>query len=60
MKTVINIGTNRGNLVNVTFDKPFQEIKYDDVYDKAREKYPEGLILIHGWVDVTKPTGDQQ
>ena len=58
MKTVINIGTNRGNLVNVTFDKPFQEIRYHDVFDKAREKYPKGLLLIGGWVDVTQQQED--
>jgi hypothetical protein len=53
MKTTINIGTNRGNIVGVTMDKPFNKITIDDIYSIASVRYPTGNIRIHGWSDIT-------
>jgi len=59
MKTLINIGTNQGNLQEVEVNKPFEDIKYREVFDIARKKFPEGNLLIHGWVDVSSIKKDE-
>jgi hypothetical protein len=53
MKTTINIGTNKGNIVGVTIDKPFNKITGTDVFAIARKHYPDGNIRVHGWCDIT-------
>lgn len=47
--TTINIGTSQGNITNVEFDKPFNEIGYNEVREIARQKYPKGRLSIIGW-----------
>lgn len=53
MKTIINIGTSIGNFTNVEFDKPFSEIKYDDIREYLISKN-EVLFgtTIYGWMEV--------
>jgi hypothetical protein len=53
--TVINIGTNKKNIVGVEIDKPFDEISYADIKQIVEEKYGiPNTIQIQGWCDVTK------
>lgn len=52
MKTKINIGTSKGNIVGVEFDKPFSEINAQDIYVKAYKKFGKN-VFVEGWCDVT-------
>lgn len=57
MKTIVNIGTSRGNIRGVEFDKPFEEITGRDVLIAAMKKFPKALrISIIGWVNMTPKT----
>jgi len=51
MKTIINIGTDRGNIKNIVFDKEFKDITSKECYAIAREAYPNCVLI--GWADVT-------
>jgi hypothetical protein len=52
MKTVVNIGTVKKNLVGEVFDKPFDKINYRDIYERVEKKI--GSTSIIGWVNMTK------
>ena len=54
MKTIINIGTNKKNITGIEFDKKFEDITIQDIYDVCMKKFGnrENLIII-GWCDVT-------
>lgn len=56
MKTIINIGTNKKNIVGVEFDKPFKEITSKDIFKVVRTTYPGEPVQVHGWCDVTNKT----
>ena len=54
MKTIINIGTNKKNIIGVEIDKKFNDIQYDDIVDIVREKFGDMKgVNIQGWCDVT-------
>ena len=44
----INIGTSKGNIVDVKVNKSFSEIKYADILKIAREKFGHPTYII-GW-----------
>ena len=46
----INIGTNKGNIVNHDMKKPYNQIKFADIALVAKSKFGDGNINIHGWV----------
>lgn len=46
MKTVINIGTNQGNLTNQVFDKDFRDIKFPEVFER-----PVTITILRCWED---------
>lgn len=55
MKTIVNIGTNKKNIVGVVFHKPFIEITYEEIREAAIKVL--GTLKgnkIQGWCDVTK------
>ena len=56
----INIGTNKGNITQVRFNKPFKEITFTDIQKVVSERYGVGPIQIFGWAQVypkrNKPT----
>ena len=54
MKTTINIGTSRGNMVGIEIDKPFNEIRYADILKIVTEKFKDANgARIDGWCDVS-------
>lgn len=54
MKTIVNIGTDKKNIVGVIFEKPFQDITYQDIIKVVRDRLgTSGKYNIHGWCDVT-------
>lgn len=55
--TIINIGTNKGNLQGIEFDKPFEEITYEDVRAIVRRKIGE-WAKIDGWVNASEEEAD--
>ena len=53
--TIINIGTNKKNIVGVEINKPFEDITFKDIQNIVAEKLGEGHgLTIQGWCDVTK------
>lgn len=49
-KTIINIGTDRGNICGVEIDKAFKEITYQDISKVAKERFgDEKGFRIEGW-----------
>ena len=53
--TVINIGTNKKNIVGVEIDKPFKDITIKDIYQIIKDKLGEQKnLMIFGWANVTK------
>jgi len=54
MKTIINIGTDKKNIVGVEIDKPFDEIGIEDIWKIVEAKFgSRHKIHVHGWCDVT-------
>jgi len=54
MKTIINIGTNKKNIIGVEIDKKFNDIQYDDIVHIVREKLGDMKgVIIQGWCDAT-------
>ena len=56
--TTINIGTGYKNIVGVEIDKPFKDIKEEDILKIVEEKlgsivWSKESVSIHGWADVT-------
>jgi len=54
MKTIVNIGTDKNNIVGVVFTKPFRDITYKDIKEVVIKKL--GSMdgnNIQGWCDVT-------
>lgn len=50
MEAEINIGTTKGNIVGVTFNKPFNEITFKDVMQVVYEKYGKAeKVQLIGW-----------
>ena len=52
MKTIVNIGTDKKNILGVEFDKPFKDITYPEIRKVCEDKI-DGYFKIHGWADVT-------
>lgn len=53
MKTLINIGTSRGNMAGVEINKPFNDIRYVDVLTIVESKFGnDNSIRVHGWAEV--------
>lgn len=54
MRTIINIGTDKKNIVGVVFTKPFRDITYKDIKEVVIKKFGsmEGN-RVQGWCDVT-------
>lgn len=58
--TLINIGTNYGNIIDFKIYKSFEEITGKDVFDIAKEHFKEKTqripnipLRIYGWADIT-------
>ena len=47
--TLVNIGTSIGNITNVAFNKPFDEIHYLDVMKAAMNKFANKEFNLTGW-----------
>ena len=45
----VNIGTNKGNIVNHDMKKPYNQITFADIVLVAKSKFGDGNIHIHGW-----------
>ena len=54
MKSIINIGTAKGNIIAARIDKPFDQVTFTDVQQLAKEHFGE-LVRIHGWCNMTTP-----
>jgi hypothetical protein len=55
MKTIINIGTNKKNIVGVEFDKPFIEITGRDILDEAKKHFkPSESYRVQGWALISE------
>jgi hypothetical protein len=53
--TTINIGTNKKNIQNIKFNKPFDKITYSDVRDVVKDYFDDMKgVMINGWADVTE------
>ena len=52
MKTIVNIGTNKGNIVGIEFNKAFDDIVVREILDVVYEKFGYEVRL-QGWADVT-------
>lgn len=48
-KTVVNIGTSKGNVTGVMFEKAFEDIKFEDVSEVVRAKEGFENAIIQGW-----------
>jgi len=54
MKTIINIGTNKKNITGVEFNKKFEDITIQDIYDVCLKEFGnKDKLMIIGWCDVT-------
>lgn len=52
--TKINIGTNKKNIVGVEFNKKFEDITIQDIYDVCLKEFGNiNKLMIIGWCDVT-------
>lgn len=45
----INIGTERGNIVNYDMGKPYYKITFSDIAQVVKLKFGNEQIRIHGW-----------
>lgn len=54
MKTVVNIGTDIKNITGISFEKPFNEITFEDIQKVVIEKLGKSTGWgIQGWANVT-------
>ena len=56
MKTIINIGTDKGNITGVEIDKPFADITYKDIKAIIEDIKGVGWLThnrVQGWANVT-------
>lgn len=54
MGTIINIGTTKGNIVGVKFQKKFNDITYHDVMVLVLDKYGDDeKVIIVGWCKIS-------
>jgi hypothetical protein len=60
MKTIINIGTNKGNITKVELDKPFDKITYQDVCNIVNTRFGTGNCVVIGWCNVTPNIPDDK
>lgn len=51
--TILNIGTDKGNLTGIAFKKELSEISVTEVFEKAKKLLQTNSIRISGWADVT-------
>ncbi len=52
---IINIGTNKKNIVNYKINKPFNKITYQDIVSIIGKLHPELTdYRIHGWAKAKK------
>ena len=48
----INIGTDKGNIINAEIGKKFEDIKYSDVLEVAKKSFLKDVdFKIHGWCE---------
>ena len=62
MKTIVNIGTNKGCIVGVEFDKPFWMLRYSfDILPKVQESFGKNTpVIVHGWANVTPKNNEEK
>ena len=53
-KAIINIGTSKGNMVGIKFNKKYDDITFIDILKRVKRKFGKMGTSIHGWCDVTK------